>query len=392
MAKSSHLLSSDIQLTPEELAPVAAFQREWNSGVLVIMYADMEESISRAKLQGASYFEEVRQWRDHMIAAIVTRSGRGRVAKTVGDSLMCVFVAPSDAVDSALEIQKVCYDSNASRGAGDPISVRIGLHMGQVVASHVSQEDVFGRHLNRARRVGALALPGQVLVTYSVYDSARGLQPDARARWSDHGGYLLSGAQEPEAIYEVSLDGVWQPRTPPTGPLASRPSITLPTLPSPPPARRSRRKVLGVLAGVIVLSLVGLYVWDQIGGSESGPTPDSPLEHADLERYEEVLRSRKDRIGQLLVENTHSGTYTSCEISPLKLEDDNLTASTRITATRKGTGGIRSHTTVFILKLVKGGVSQLEIEKDDTGLAFSISSRNRRKAESALRAEFKSPN
>jgi hypothetical protein len=88
------------------------------------------------------------------------------------------------------------------------------MHMGQVLVEKDVDMDVFGRHVNRAARVESLADGGQILVSHSVYDSARGWISTDVASWHDHGEYLLKGIPESTRIVEVCPKGVL-PRRPP---------------------------------------------------------------------------------------------------------------------------------------------------------------------------------
>ena len=67
--------------------------------------------------------------------------------------------------------------------------------------------DVFGRVVNRASRVQGLASGGQVFMTYTVFDSARGwlsTPANERFEWGSHGRYRLKGVSAPVEIFEVA--------------------------------------------------------------------------------------------------------------------------------------------------------------------------------------------
>jgi hypothetical protein len=134
--------------------------------------------------------------------------------KSIGDSLMCIFAKPSVAVERAIEIQETLAEYNQSHSDDSPIEVRIGMHMGQVLVEDELQTDVFGRHVNRAARVESLADGGQVLLTLSVYDSAKGWLTERQLIWHDHGEYLLKGIDGATKIYEVCRPNCPGPRTP----------------------------------------------------------------------------------------------------------------------------------------------------------------------------------
>jgi hypothetical protein len=135
------------------------------------------------------------------------------VIKTIGDSLMCAFAEPTAAVDRAIEMQQRLVQYNREHSDQSQMSVRIGMHMGQVAVEDSVQLDVFGRHVNRAARVESLADGDQILLTAPVYDSASGWLKDQQVTWKDHGLYRLKGIKEWTRIYEVCLPGT-TPRQP----------------------------------------------------------------------------------------------------------------------------------------------------------------------------------
>lgn len=118
---------------------------------------------------------------------------RGRVVKTLGDSVLFMAASPEDGVEIAWDIVKVI--------GGDPRlpDVRVGLVTGSVV---LRMGDVYGPAVNLAARLVGVAEPGQVLAPGDLCDllpgwSARPLEPVA-----------LRGFSEPVTPYELrSPDG-----------------------------------------------------------------------------------------------------------------------------------------------------------------------------------------
>ena len=148
---------------------------------------------------------------------IIEKDGGGRVIKHIGDSVMAVFSEPSTAVARALAVQDALARFNREHPDLEKIEVRMGLHSGQVTTEDSVSADVFGRHVNRAARVEALADGGQILVTYPVFDSARGWLNDKSeipVAWEKHGRYALKGIAEPIEIYEAYNPKLTQPKAP----------------------------------------------------------------------------------------------------------------------------------------------------------------------------------
>ncbi len=85
---------------------------------------------------------------------------RGKVIKSLGDGLMCVFVTPERACRAAVQMMSAVA-AEKLEGCG-ALSLRVGLHFGSVVSNG---GDVFGDAINVASRVEAMASPGEILLT-----------------------------------------------------------------------------------------------------------------------------------------------------------------------------------------------------------------------------------
>src|SRR5215468_10209393 len=100
---------------------------------------------------------------------LITAHG-GRIVGTAGDSLLADFTSVVDALDCALAMQQ------ASRTINDPIpperrlELRIGVNLGDVI---VDGDDIFGDGVNIAARLEALAQPGTVCISQTVYDQVK---------------------------------------------------------------------------------------------------------------------------------------------------------------------------------------------------------------------------
>ena len=127
---------------------------------------------------------------------LITAHG-GRIVGTAGDSLLADFSSVVDALNCALEMQR------ASRAINDPIplkrrlELRIGVNLGDVI---VDGNDIFGDGVNIAARLEALAQPGTVCISQTVYDQVRNkLDLDYRPL----GSHRVKNIAEPIRAYEV---------------------------------------------------------------------------------------------------------------------------------------------------------------------------------------------
>jgi adenylate cyclase len=144
---------------------------------------------------------ELRRAVDPLIA-----SHGGRIVGTAGDSLLADFSSVVDALSCAVEIQR------ASRGINDPIppdrrlELRIGVNLGDVI---VDGDDIFGDGVNIAARLEALAQPGTVCISQTVYEQVRNkLDLDYRPL----GSHRVKNMAEPVRAYAVGV-GAAVPRS-----------------------------------------------------------------------------------------------------------------------------------------------------------------------------------
>lgn len=182
--------------TPE-LQKAEAYRLRKATSVLAIVFTDTANSTAIRESLGDVRYETIRESFDEAVAAIIEEGDDGVVVKSTGDGCLAVFAEPSTAVERCLRIQR-------ELGEHEHIRLRIGVDMGQVSvkSSRGIVRDVFGRHVNRAARIEALAEPGQVLVSFHVFDCAVGWLRHLDIEWRSVGLFTLKGFSEPIAVYE----------------------------------------------------------------------------------------------------------------------------------------------------------------------------------------------
>ncbi len=151
---------------------------ELERALLTVLFTDIVDGTARAAQLGD------KRWRDLLAAhdaevRRVLRAFEGEAVKSIGDGFLAVFGgAPSRAVRCARAIRETL----APLG----IDVRIGLHTGEC---ELIGDDVGGMAVHIAARVAALAGPGEVLVSGTVYGTVVG----AGLRFQDRGMHTLKG-------------------------------------------------------------------------------------------------------------------------------------------------------------------------------------------------------
>jgi len=121
----------------------------------------------------------------------------GREVKSLGDGFLVEFASAVESVRCAVEIQRALAERNARPGVGDPIVLRIGVHVGEVVEE---RGDVLGDAVNVASRIEPLAEPGGICVSAIVYEQVRNKLPLAM---ESLGPRTLKNVAEPMTLYRV---------------------------------------------------------------------------------------------------------------------------------------------------------------------------------------------
>jgi class 3 adenylate cyclase len=267
----------------DDIHLIDQYRRQKNTAVLTVVFTDIKGFTDITEKYGEDFSNQFRRAHDALLYPIIERDGAGRVIKNIGDAVMAVFSEPSTAVLRCLEMQDAIRKSNKSRPKDQPdLSVRIGLHTGQVTTEDKVSLDVFGRHVNRAARVQGLADGGQVLMTYPVYDSAKGwltgkapgIQPVA---WQEHGRYKLKGIPEEIQIFEAYHPTELKPVQPSGAiPVAVAPIAR----PKEAPRHTSGKLILTIISGALIvgtLVIAALMIFTPPPPPPLPPTPDVSL-------------------------------------------------------------------------------------------------------------------
>jgi adenylate cyclase len=123
---------------------------------------------------------------------------RGRTVKNTGDGLLAEFPSVVDAVRCAAEVQRGMIDRNAEQPADQRIEFRIGINLGDVI---VEEYDIFGDGVNIAARLEALAEPGGICISGTVYDQIRDKLPYP---FEDTGEQTVKNIARPVRAYAMS--------------------------------------------------------------------------------------------------------------------------------------------------------------------------------------------
>ena len=160
---------------------------------LAVLFADISESTKLYGTLGDSAARAVITTCITLISEVVGQF-RGRVVKTIGDEVMCVFRRADDAVLAAGEMQA---QIDASRPGKYHVQIHIGLHYGAVI---VEDGDVFGDTVNAAAYLTAVAAAEQILTTEATEHN---LSPELKTSVRPVFKVMLKGSEEESTVYQV---------------------------------------------------------------------------------------------------------------------------------------------------------------------------------------------
>src|SRR5918994_3881362 len=141
------------------------------------------------------------------VLPLIARHG-GRIIDTAGDGILAEFPSVIGATECAVEIQRVMDARNENVPEHRRMRFRIGINLGDVVHDDTR---IYGDGINIAARLEALADPGGVLVSRTVYEHVHGKLPVA---FEDTGERQLKNIEEPVRVYRIHAPGTASAPTP----------------------------------------------------------------------------------------------------------------------------------------------------------------------------------
>ena len=174
-----------------------------------------------------------------VILPLIGRHG-GRIIDTAGDGIMAEFPSVIGATECAVEIQTVMAERNEGVPESRRMRFRIGINLGDVI---YDETRIYGDGINIAARLEALAEPGGVLVSHTVYDQVRGKLPFT---FEDVGERQVKNIEQPVRMYQLHMPGASSKAV---ATLVRRPALT----------DRRRWMVWGLAAFLVLLGVGGAW-------------------------------------------------------------------------------------------------------------------------------------
>jgi adenylate cyclase len=175
--------------------------------------------------------------------------------KTIGDAFLVEFGSALNAVECAVEIQEALRRRNEKHSEAEPIRIRIGIHIGDVIHSG---GDILGDGVNIAARIYPMAQPEGICISEDV---AHLVENTLEFPLHKLERQKLKNIERQMDVYSIGLP--WLPRQAVWEKTCDLPSAH-PTVPK-------KRKVLWTLSAVFLLALfTGLYFF-MLSPRPSGP-------------------------------------------------------------------------------------------------------------------------
>jgi len=161
---------------------------EPDRALVSVLFTDIVESTQRAAQLGDSAWREVLERHDALVDSTVTQHG-GNVVKHMGDGALSAFNGPAKAIRCAEALRHGFADLG--------IELRAGIHSGEC---EVLGADLGGLAVHIGARVGALAGPGEIVVSSTV----RELVVGSGMQFDDRGEHELKGVPGSWRLYGLA--------------------------------------------------------------------------------------------------------------------------------------------------------------------------------------------
>ena len=123
----------------------------------------------------------------------------GRVVDAPGDNLLAEFSSAVDAVQCAVEIQKILKEKNDDLPLDKRLEFRIGVNIGDVIQD---EDSLYGEGINIAARIEGLADAGGVCISRSTYDQTKN---KLTLGYEYIGEHAVKNIKDPVRVYKLLM-------------------------------------------------------------------------------------------------------------------------------------------------------------------------------------------
>jgi adenylate cyclase len=215
--------------------------------LIAIMHADVK-GYSRLMGEDESYTVSALRECRHLFDKNILQHG-GRVVNAPGDSILAEFPSVVSAVRCAVEIQEQLKARNADLPENRKMVFRIGVNLGDVIQS---ENAIYGDGVNIAARIEALAEPGGVAISRTVFNHVQNKLPYG---YEYRGEHEVKNITKPVEVYR----------------LLTAPEEAGKLIGAEPKVHSSRWIWPTVVVAAIFLSLIGYHLYQKLGAAEFEP-------------------------------------------------------------------------------------------------------------------------
>ena len=158
----------------------------------IVGYTALMQGDEEAALRARARHREVFKQQHHL--------HHGEIVQYYGDGTLSVFKSAMAATQCAIQIQTLLQQ-------GDPVPLRIGLHLGDIV---FNDTEVYGDAVNFASRIESMGAAGAILLSEKINDELKN-QPSISTISLGH--FELKNIARPVEVFAVTNKGIVVPQT-----------------------------------------------------------------------------------------------------------------------------------------------------------------------------------
>lgn len=163
---------------------------------LTVLFTDIEDSTNLTERLGDLQWEQIIDEHNEIVREELHRHA-GFEVKLTGDGFLIAFADGMSALRCAARVQDQVTQVAALRGASWPVSLRMGVHRGDVILRPGG--DILGRTVNMAARIMAKGRGGTIVASQALYDDvSRQVGADL---WDGLGARRIRGLERRERLY-----------------------------------------------------------------------------------------------------------------------------------------------------------------------------------------------
>ena len=190
-----------------------------------ILAADV---VGYSRLMGqdeAGTLERLKCLRTELVQPKITER-KGRIVKLMGDGLLAEFPSVVEAVQCAVDVQRGMNARELDITDDRRIRLRIGINLGDII---VEGSDIYGDGVNVAARLEALADPGTICVSGTVFDHVKA---KVDLDFVDLGELEVKNIEQPIQVYRIAPNNGMDAKQAADGLMGSANALKLPEKPS----------------------------------------------------------------------------------------------------------------------------------------------------------------